>query len=368
MPKWLISALLIALAGCSGGGDAATGKTAFAISEHGRFAEPWAMAFLPDGRALITEKRGAIRLWRKSADVVAVAGAPKPDYGGQGGLGDIALHPRFAENGLVYLSWVESGANGAKGAVVGRARLVEDASAARLDGLTVIWRQQPKVSGSGHFGHRIAFGPDGLLYLSSGDRQKFDPAQDIRGNLGKVLRLSDDGRPAPGNPFESQGNASAEIWSLGHRNPLGLAFDGAGRLWELEMGPQGGDELNLVAKGANFGWPKASNGSHYGGRDIPDHTPADGFVAPKVFWNPAISPGGLMVYSGALFPAWRGDAFIAALGGEALIRVDLDGERATLGERWSTGARIREVEQGPDGAIWLLEDGDDARLLRLAPR
>jgi glucose/arabinose dehydrogenase len=242
---------------------------------------------------------------------------------------------------------------------------------ASLGDLQIIWRQQPKMTGGGHFSHRIAFGPDGRLYISSGERQQFDPAQDMAGNLGKVVRLNDDGSLPADNPWSGRGGVTAQIWTLGHRNVLGAAFDAAGNLWEVEMGPEGGDELNLVRRGLNYGYPRVSNGSHYGGRDIPDHRPGDGFEPPKVWWNPSISPSSLIIYSGAMFPAWRGDAFIGALSGEALIRVDLDGTSARKAEQWRMGARIREVEQAPDGSIWLLEDqrgGSGGRLLRLTPR
>lgn len=362
----LMPLMLIA---CTGNARKLPDTTAFSISEIARFNEPWAMAFLPDGRALISEKAGQLILWNaKSGARTIVSGLPRPAYGGQGGFGDVVPHPQFASNGLVYLSWVESGQKEGLGAVVGRARLVEEAGGARLDSLAIVWRQAPKVSGRGHFGHRIAFGPDGKLYISSGERQKFDPAQDMRGNLGKVVRLNDDGSVPADNPFADQGGVTAQIWSLGHRNPLGLAFAPDGSLWNSEMGPAGGDELNLVQRGANYGYPKVSNGSHYDGRDIPDHSAGDGFVAPKAWWNPSISPGSLMIYSGTLFPQWRGDAFIGALGGEALIRVDINGETAAKADEWPMGMRIREVEQGPDGAIWLLEDGDNARLMKLAPK
>ena len=374
----------IALVACGSSSDSSSGPPPFAIAEAATFIEPWAMTFLPDGRALVTEKRGSIKLWDGDGLIVDVTGGPKPVYGGQGGLGDIILHPDFANNGLVYLSWVEGGGK-ASGAAVGRAKLTiseefvdmpeiggsENLTIARLEGLQVIWRQEPKVSGNGHFGHRLAFGPDGMLYISSGERQKFDPAQNPDMNLGKIVRLTDAGMIPSDNPWYDQGRLRAQIWSLGHRNPLGIAFDGAGRLWEIEMGPRGGDEVNLVVRGANYGWPRASNGTHYDGRDIPDHRAGDGYQAPKVWWNPSISPGSLMIYSGKAFPQWQGDAFIGALGGEALIRIDLDGERAVKADHWAMDSRIREVEQGPDGAIWLLEDSEDgetARLLKLTPK
>jgi aldose sugar dehydrogenase len=364
----LLLPLLLSGCGSSDARKASGVGTPFTVTEIARFNEPWAMTFLPDGRALVSEKAGALILWNgKTKAKTSVADIPGSAYGGQGGFGDVVLHPQFVSNGMIYLSWVERGREGL-GAVVGRAKLVESGSTARIEGLSIIWRQAPKVSGRGHFGHRIAFGPDGMLYISSGERQKFDPAQDMGGNLGKVVRLKDDGSIPGDNPFYAKGGVTAQIWSLGHRNPLGLAFAPDGTLWDSEMGPAGGDELNLVKRGANYGYPTVSNGSHYDGRDIPDHSPADGFAAPKAWWNPAISPGSLMIYSGSMFPQWKGDAFIGALSGAALIRVDLNGENAAKADSWDMDTRVREVEQGPDGAIWLLEDGDDGRLLRLAAK
>lgn len=340
----------------------------FTVTQIADFDDPWAIAFIPDSPfALITEQSGKLILWEQGGEVREVAGVPTVSYAGQGGLGDVALHPDFADNRLVYLSWAEEG-EGGKGAAVGRARLSNDLT--RLENFQTIWRATPFVSGGGHFGHRLAFGPDGMLYISTGDRQKFDPAQDMDATLGKVLRLTDSGDIPSDNPFASAGGARAQIWSLGQRNPLGLAFDGDGRLWELEMGPAGGDELNLIQRGGNYGYPTVSNGNHYDGRDIPDHSAGDGFIEPKLWWNPAISPADLMVYSGGAFPAWQGDAFIAALGGTGLIRVDLDGENARGGDRWDLGFRARAIRQGNDGALWLLEDGGsqgEGRLYRLSP-
>ncbi len=359
------------LAACGGvGGTASAQDRPFQVEAMGQFNEPWAMTFLPGGDLLITEKRGALKLRRAHGLVLDVTGVPEVSYGGQGGFGDVVLHPDYARNHLVYLSWVEAGEGGTRGAVVGRARLNFSEAGASLGDLQIIWRQAPKMTGGGHFSHRIAFGPDGKLYISSGERQHFDPAQDMTGNLGKVVRLNDDGSVPSDNPWSDRGGVTAQVWSLGHRNLLGLAFDGQGRLWNTEMGPRGGDELNLVTRGSNYGYPRVSNGSHYDGRDIPDHAAGDGFVAPKVWWDPSISPSSLMIYSGAMFPQWRGDAFIGALSGQALIRVDLDGTEARKADQWDMGARIREVEQGPDGAIWLLEDqsrGSGGRLLRLTP-
>lgn len=337
------------------------------------FDEPWAMTFVPGTPyALVTEKKGKLKLWENEGAVVDIEGVPTVAYGGQGGLGDVILHPDFANNGYVYLSYAEAG-EGGFGAAVARGKLDLKAAKPALTDVQVIWRQEPKVSGQGHYGHRMAFGPDGMLYISSGERQKFQPAQDLNQNLGKIVRLTDGGMVPSDNPFYDQGRVKSQIWSYGHRNPLGLAFDAQGRLWNQEMGPEGGDELNLVKKAANYGYPKVSNGRNYGAAtdDLPDHAPGDGFEAPKVFWNPAISPGGLMIYSGDLFKDWKGSAFIGGLGAKALVRVKLDGENATKADQWDMGARIREVEQGPDGAIWVLEDqraGSEGRLLKLTPK
>jgi glucose/arabinose dehydrogenase len=350
-------------------GSAANGP--FTVEVLADLDEPWALEFLPDGRLLVTEKRGTLALLAADgSEAFEIDGVPRVSYGGQGGFGDVVLHPAFAENRLVYLSYAEAG-DGGSGAAVARARLEVGESSGALEDLEVIWRQVPKVSGQGHFGHRIAFGPDGHLWISSGERQKFDPAQDMQANLGKVLRLNDDGSVPADNPFADQaadGSVTAEIWSLGHRNPLGLAFDAEGRLWDVEMGPRGGDELNLVERGGNYGYPIVSNGDHYDGRDIPDHDTRPEFNEPAVFWNPVISPSSLLFYSGSEFPEWQGDAFIGGLSSQSLVRIEFDGTSAREAERYRMGERIRAVEQGPDGALWLLEDGSrggQGRLLRL---
>lgn len=344
----------------------------FTATEVARFDEPWAMAFLPDGTLLVSEKRGTLRrLDPRNGRVGKVSGVPAVDYGGQGGFGDVLPHPDFARNGWVYLSYAEAGEGDTRGAAVARARLVTDAQGGgALSELKVIWRQVPKVSGRGHYGHRLAFGPDGKLWITSSERQKFDPAQDMATNLGKIVRLNDDGSVPADNPFARQGGVAAQVWSLGHRNALGIAFDAQGRLWEHEMGPKGGDELNLIQRGANYGYPVVSNGDHYDGTPIPDHDTRPDFAAPKVSWTPVISPAGFIIYSGKVFPKWRGNGLIGGLSSQSLVRVAFDGEQAHEVERYDMGQRIREVEQGPDGHIWLLEDGKDAgagRLLRLTP-
>lgn len=350
--------------------SAATDQRPFTATEVSRFDQPWAMTFLPDGSLLVTEKRGKLQhLDLASGQKHEITGVPKVAYGGQGGFGDIILHPDFARNHVVYLSYAEEGTLDTRGAAVARATLALDASGAgQLKDLKVIWRQSPKVSGEGHYGHRLAFGPDGKLWISSSERQKFDPAQDMGGNLGKIVRLNDDGSLPADNPFASQGGVAAQVWSLGHRNILGMAFDANGKLWAHEMGPAGGDELNLIVRGANYGYPVVSNGDHYDGRPIPDHSTRPEFAAPKVTWTPVISPAGFVIYSGTLFPQWKGSGFIGGLSSTSLVRVAFDGDSAREAERFNMGERIREVEQGPDGALWLLEDGSKARLLKLTPK
>lgn len=340
--------------------------------EVAKFDEPWAMAFVPGTPfALITERKGKLKLWQDGGQVREVDGVPDVAYGGQGGLGDIALAPDYATSQAVYLTWAEAGEKNTRGAVLGRARLVLE-GAPRLEGLQVIWRQQPKVTGEGHYSHRIAFSPGGrYLFLSSGDRQKFTPAQALDGNLGKILRLLPDGTPAPGNPFAEKGGVAAQVWSLGHRNVLGLGFDASGRLWDLEHGPKGGDELNLVKPGQNYGWPLVSDGDHYDGRPIPRNATRPDLAMPAISWNPVIAPGDFVFYRGNQFPAWRGQALIAAMQPAGLVRVAIDGEKAREVSRHPMDHRIREIVEAEDGSVWLLEDGEESdagRLLRLAPK
>ncbi|MHA6265465.1 PQQ-dependent sugar dehydrogenase [Aliiroseovarius sp. CAU 1755] len=334
------------------------------------FDSPWAMTFIDEDRLLVTTKPG--KLWVVSTDGTkrAVKGVPRVKVGGQGGLGDVVLHPDFANNSLVYLSFVETKDNGAtRGAVVVRGVLdLSDKPALR--NLQRIWSQSPHRPGGGHFSHRLAFGPrgtaqDGKLFITSGDRQEQTPAQRWDMALGKIIRLNDDGTLPADNPFQDKGDLAKSFWSLGHRNALGIAFDAKGRLWAHEMGPRHGDELNLIEPGRNYGWPIVSNGDNYSGKKIPDHDTRPEFAAPSAFWVPSIAPSGLVIYSGDQFPGWTGNAFIGGLVSRALIRVTLEGSTATEVERFSWGKRIREVEQGPQGALWVLEDKNGGRLLRL---
>lgn len=370
----ILPAFLLA---CSGAPDDAAAQPGVTPSSNKPFVEtvmadldsPWAMTFLPDGRFLVTEKDGRLLLF--AADGRShrpVTGAPPVDSAGQGGLMDVVLHPGFASNHIVYLSASQSGAGG-KGVVLFRGRFVEDRGAPRLQGLKAIFRATPFVDGDGHYSGRIAFSPDGrYLFFTNGERQQFTPAQNPAMTLGKVLRLLPDGAPAPCNPLAARGFHPA-IWSYGHRNLYGLAFDAQGNLWEHEMGPMGGDEVNLIQPGQNYGWPNASNGSNYDGTDIPDHRRGDGNMPPKVWWNPSISPAGMIVYSGAMFPQWQGDILMGGLSGQALIRIQVNGTAAHKAQQWDMTARIREVEQGPDGAVWLLEDGgSQGRVIKLTAK
>ncbi|MBA3942632.1 MAG: dehydrogenase [Sphingopyxis sp.] len=341
----------------------------FTVQEVASFNEPWAMTFIRGTRlALVTEKSGKLKLWQEGGSTLDVAGVPAVAYGGQGGFGDVILAPDFRTSGTIYLSWVEPGAGDTFGAVVGRAKLVQGASP-RIEGLQTIWTQSPKVSGRGHFSHRLAFSPDGkYLFIGSGERQKFDPAQDMKANLGKIVRLNPDGSVPADNPFAKEGGVTAQIWSLGHRNILGLAFDGSGKLWNQEMGPKGGDEVNLVEAKANYGYPVVSNGDHYDGRDIPDHPTRPEFAAPKLWWNPSVSPAGLVWYDGDAYPGWKNSLLMGALSGEGLVRMGIDGERLHKSDRWDFGQRIREVEVRDDGTVWLLTDGEGGKLLKLVPK
>jgi glucose/arabinose dehydrogenase len=345
-----------------------TAGTVLQVESYTEFNEPWAMTFLPSGEMLVTEKPGKLLL--VSADgrsKISVSGIPEVAYGGQGGLGDVILHPDYQKNSIIYISYAEPGFFGKRGAAVARARFNHDAANPSLDNLEVIWRQIPKVKGRGHYSHRLAFSPDGKLFITSGERQKQDPAQDWSQNLGKVIRLNDDGSVPPDNPFQNKGTLAKTFWSLGHRNMLGIAFDKNGRLWTHEMGPRHGDELNLTVAGDNYGWPVVSWGNHYSGIPIPDHDTRPDFNGPEAYWVPSIAPSGLIIYNGKLFPDWQENALIGGLVSESLIRVKITGDNAEEVERFAMGKRIREVEQGPDDAIWVLEDKQGGRLLRLSP-
>ncbi|MBS0479316.1 MAG: PQQ-dependent sugar dehydrogenase [Proteobacteria bacterium] len=348
----------------------------FAITGLGYFDQPFAIAFAPDEGLLVTEKRGRLKLRRPSGVVDDIAGVPAVAAGGQGGLLDVAIAPDFARSKTIYLSYSEPAPGGSQLALA-RATLIDfmlvcdrppcpAKPAPHLDGLSVIWRSGMSGPG-GQFGANILFSPDGrYVFLSSGERQRFSPAQDPDQALGKILRLTLDGKAAPGNPMYDEGGVRARTWSTGHRNPYGMVFAPDGRLWEEEMGPRGGDELNLILPGRNYGWPIVSNGDNYSGQVIPDHPSRPDLEAPKLWWNPSVSPGGMIYYSGAMFPALRGSLLIGALSGEALIQVRVSGDAATPVAQWSMRVRIRDIAQAPDGSIWLLED--EGKLVRLTPK
>ena len=348
-----------------------TSGTVLQAEELETFDSPWAMAFLPDGRALVTLQTGTI--WLLKADGTKagqVTGGPGVEAKGQGGLGDIILHPDFATTGQVYISYVERDAanEDLSGAAIALATLELAETGGVLRDRSVIWRQFASVPGNGHYGHRLAISPDRHLFITSGERQKFTPAQDMGSTLGKVVRLNLYGSVPADNPFVGEGGPAAEVWTLGHRNPLGIAFAADGKLWVHEMGPKHGDELNLIVSGQNYGYPEVSNGDHYDGREIPDHATRPEFAAPAVYWVPAISPAGLDIYDGSLFAAWQGNALIGGLSSKALVRVVIQPDgRAGEAERYTWGKRVREVEEAPDGSVYVLEDEDGARLLRLTP-
>ena len=348
---------------------------------------PWGMTFLPDGRLLVTEKPGRLRIFASGKLSDPIGGVPKVAYRDQGGLLDVEIDPDFARNKLVYLSYTEAAEqqpadaretgdprflsfvdttdNILKGGAVARGRLEGN----QLRDVQVVWRQAPKMIGRGHFGGRLVFAPDGKLLITSGDRMRFDPAQDLAGNVGKVVRINSDGSVPSDNPFAGRQGASADIWTSGHRNELGAAINPATKqLWIVEMGPAGGDEVNLITPGRNYGWPVVSNGDNYDGSHIPDHITHKEFEAPRHSWNPSVSPSGLLFYTGNRFADWRGNALAGGLSSMALIRLTLSGNKVAGVELIDMGKRIRDVIQAPDGAVLLLVDGNNGELLRLTPR
>ena len=348
-------------------------------------SEPWGMAFLPDGRLLVTEKPGRLRVYAEGKLSEPIGGVPQVVYRGQGGLLDVAIDPGFASNGFVYLSYAEAAEQQPadardpgdprlgqfqdlddvqlKGGAVARARLDGDT----LRDVTVIWRQVPKTIGRGHFGGRLVFAPDGKLFITSGDRQRFEPAQDLMSNLGKIVRINSDGSIPNDNPFVNRQDARPDIWSIGHRNPLGATIHPmTGQVWIHEMGPLHGDEINLPEAGKNYGWPIVSNGSHYDGTPIPNHATRPEFAAPAFYWHPAASPSGMMVDAGSLFPEWRGSVLIGGLSSEALLRVTfMENGRVVTEERLPIQQRIRTVAQARDGSLLALTDYKDGALLQL---
>jgi glucose/arabinose dehydrogenase len=350
---------------------------------------PWGMALLPDGRVLITEKPGRLRIFANGQLSAPVENVPavayQPKQGEQGGLLDVAVDPEFEKSHTIYLSYSEETPQKSPephtadprfgnfldlkdtrlmGGAVMRAKLDGN----RLTDTQVIWRQEPKTIARGHFGHRLVFGRDATLFITSGDRMRFDPAQSPSSNLGKVVRINRDGSIPKDNPFVGKTDARGDIWSLGHRNMLAAAVHpSTGELWVVEMGPLGGDELNRIERGANYGWPVVSNGDNYDKSAIPDHPTRSEFKAPARTWTPVISPSGATFYDGSLFPSWRGSLIVGGLSSKALIRLTLDGAKVAAEERIDMQRRIRDVLQARDGALLVITDEKDGALLRVAP-
>ncbi len=373
----------------------------FEVTSVATFKLPWRLAFLPDGRMLITEKPGPVWLVTQKGEKIQVSNTPPVFFQGQNGMHGIFLSPRYATDHSVYLTYAEPGEYGG-GLALARAKLNVTATSAALENLEVLWRQMPKGKG-GQEGAQIAFSPDGQsLFLAVGDRQRMTPAQDPDWPAGKILRLTLDGKPAPGNPnFGKTGAATislidpprdtetaktqkvvstytfpgpnltpAETWASGVRTPYGLAFSPAGELWEVEHGPRAGDELNLIEKGKNYGWPLVSYGPNYDGVPVGDPDSRLDLAKPVIYWAPVIAPGNLMFYTGSkTFPQWTGSGFVSGLATKSLSRFTFDGKGgAKAAERWDVGHRIRDVEEGPDGSLWMLEDADPGALFHVLPK
>jgi glucose/arabinose dehydrogenase len=351
-----------ASAGASGARAAAPRITVFAKG----LSHPWGLAFLPDGKMLVTERPGRLRIVGRDGALSQPIGGVPPVYAhGEGGLFDVALDPHFASNLTVYLAYAEPGPGGTAGTSVARGRLQDG----RLVDLQVIFRQQPKVREDHHFGGRLRFAPDGNLFVGLGERFQAEAAQDLSNTLGKLVRIRPDGSVPPGNPFAGRKGADPRIWSYGNRNIEGIAFrPGTSELWVSELGPLGGDELNRIEPGRNYGWPVVSWGRQYNGEAIPSPPIHPEFVQPAAHWTPVISPSGMTFYTGAAFPAWRGDALIAGLSCQCVVRVELSGDRVTGQHRIAIGQRVRDVAQGPDGSLYLLTDEDDGQILRLTAK
>ena len=408
MKTVLNAALLLALAPAAAQAQVNAGELKpepslpFTMTKVAEFKLPWRIAFLPDGRMLVTEKVGPVWLVTQQGEKTPIDNVPAVLWQGQGGMLGVFLSPHYATDHNVYLTYSEPGDEaGMSSLALARARLAIGDGKASLEGLEVLWRQMPKGRG-GQFGAQIAFSPDGrYLFLTVGDRQRMTPAQDPDQELGKILRLTLDGKPAPGNPMAGKTGAASvplinpprdtevaktapilstytfpgpnltpsETWVTGLRTPYGLAFAPDGRLWEVEHGPRGGDELNLIEPGRNYGWPLVSYAVNYNGVPIPSPDTRPDLAKPVIYWTPIVAPGSLMFYSGAMFPQWRGSALMGGMQTQTLNRITFDGKGgAAAAERWSVGHRIRDVEAAPDGAIWMVEDANPGGLFRVTPK
>ena len=388
-----------ALAQMNAGEQKSDSNLPFTVTQVTTLSLPWRIAFLPDGRMLITEKVGGLQLVTQKGEKTPVANVPAVLWEGQGGMLGVYLSPLYEKDHFVYLTYSEPGEPGGSSLALARAELKIGEAAASLEGLKVIWRDGERGRG-GQFGAAIAFSPDNkYLYLTVGDRQRMTPAQDPNQPLGKILRLTLDGKPAPGNPKAGKTGAASvpvidppedtekaktapvlrtytfpgpnltpsETWASGFRTPYGIAFAPDGHLWELEHGPRGGDELNLIEPGKNYGWPLVSFGINYNGVPIPTPDTKPELTLPVIYWVPVIAPGNLMFYKGAMFPQWNGSAFASGLASQALIRIVVDGKTAKTAERWDLGHRVRDVEVAPDGALWFVEDAKPGGLFRITP-
>jgi glucose/arabinose dehydrogenase len=408
MKTFLNAALLLTLVSASARAQINAGELKpepslpFTLTQVATFKLPWRIAFLPDGRMLITEKVGPVWLVTQQGEKTPVENVPAVLWQGQGGMLGVFVSPHYATDHSVYLTYAEPGEEtGTSGLALARAKLTMKESTASLDGLQVLWRDMPKGRG-GQFGAQIAFSPDGqYLFLTVGDRQRMTPAQDPNTEVGKILRLTLDGKPAAGNPLAGKTGATSlplinpprdteaaktapvistytltgpnlalsETWTSGHRTPYGLAFAPDGRLWEVEHGPRGGDELNLIEPGKNYGWPLASYATNYNGVPIPSPDTRADLTKPVIYWTPIIAPGNLTFYNGTMFPQWRGSALMSGIATQTLNRITFDGKGgATPAERWNVGHRMRDVEVGPDGALWMLEDANAGGLFRVTPK
>ena len=402
---WLLLGAMPVVAQINAGTLPPTSSPAFKLTKVAQFDLPWRIAFLPDGRMLITEKIGKLFLATQSGQKLEVTGVPPVLYEKQNGLFGVYLAPSYSSDGAIYLTYSEPGQDpGTSSLALARATLKigtgTGTGAASLEDLKVVWHDPIKGKG-GQVGAAVAFSPDQkFLFLTAGDRQRFTPAQDPNQPVGKILRLTLDGKPAPGNPMEGKTGARSvlvidppkdteaaktapvvgtyvfdgpnltpsETWTSGHRTPYGLAFAPDGRLWELEHGPRGGDELNLIEPGKNYGWPLVSYAVNYNGVPIESPDTRADLVKPVIYWTPVLAPGNLMFYSGAMFPKWKGSAFTTGLASRALHRIEVHGATATPAEHWTVGFRVRAVEQAPDGALWLIEDDHAGGLYRLTPK